>query len=444
MTISTSPKSRIRVAAVAAALASVGLVAGCAGAPDDVAGDELTDSGPIAITWYGSDARNAAVQSVVDSFASENPDVEIETQPTTFEGYWDRLSIQAAANNIPCVTAMQSRYEARYENLGSLMPLDGLVEDGTIDVSGIPKELLDSQRAADGNLYVIPYGAWYEGVVLNEPAIEEAGLTVPDPEGTWDDYVEWGRSVLGKTGAAQWPMSDRGGEITQFQAYAIGRGEELFEDDGSAVAFSEDTLAAWFELWAGAIEDGVVPPAQSTAEQVGIPSPQTDIANGRVLITSTGDNNISDFQITLDQSGLGAVSIASSPTGGNPQVVGTNGWGISTGCGNAKAAAAFIDYFVNNPDAAFTLQTQTGLPPVSSVLEELTASDETSDIIRQRAALFEELVAAGAVIDVWPDNTQKLVNDFRTAYEEVAFGQRAAGDVAADFIAQANTALAGI
>lgn len=431
---------RRRWAAAGAAVVLMVLAACSTEAPPATSGD-LSEEGPLQITWYGSDARNAAVQEVVDMFAKQNPGVTIESQPTTFDKYWDRVSVQAAADNLACVPSMQSRYEARYENRGSLLPLDDLIASGAIDVSGIPAELLDSQRAADGKLYVIPLGIWYEGAVLNAPAIESVGASVPDPNGSWDDYVNWAIQTQPSVAPGTFAIADRGGQLTQFQAFALGRGENLFVD-GKA-GFSEQTLIDWFKLWKSAVDVGAAPSPQATAEEVGMPVVQTQMAQGLNLVTSTGDNNISDFQITLDQNGKGQVSIAPSPTGGKPQVVGTNGWAISANCTNVKNAAAFIDFFINSYEGALILQTQTGLPPVASVLEQLVANPDTSPAIKERATLFGELVDRGALIDVWPDGTQQLVAQFVTAHQEVSFGQTAPEQAAVNFVALVNTALAG-
>jgi multiple sugar transport system substrate-binding protein len=428
-------RRRIAVAAATAIL----LTGSCSAAP--VSGDNLSEEGPVAITWYGSDARNAAVQKVVDGFADSNPDTKIESQPTTFDAYWDRLSVQAAGNNIACVAAMQSRYEARYEDRGSLLALDGLIKDGTIDVSGIPPEVLESQRAADGNLYVIPYGIWYEGAVLNRPAIEKAGADVPPADGTWEDYVDWAIKLQPKLAEDTHAISDHGGSITQFQVFAISRGETLFGE--KEVGFSQQTLVDWFELWDRAVEEGAAPSAETNAEFSGVPTQEGLMAKGRVLTSSTGDNNISDIQIGLDQGDKGEVSIAPSPTGGAAQVVGTNGWSISANCTNVKQSAAFINYFVNSSDGALVLKAQTGLPPVTSILEEQLTHPEVNQAIKDRIELYLQLLEKGALIDVWPDGTQQLVTQLETAYEEVAFGRTTPEKAAADFIAQANTALSG-
>lgn len=437
----TDRNRRTRLPIAVASVGALALLAACSGGEDAPFGDDVPSGGPIAITWYGSDARNAAVQEVVDNWSGENPDVEVTTQPTTFDSYWDRVSVQAAADNVACVAAMQSRYQARYEERDNLMPLDGLIEDGTIDVSGIPESVLESNRNDDGNLYVIPYGIWFEGATMNVPLLEEAGLTPPDPDGSWADYVDWAIEAQPSMPEDAWAIADRGDQITQFQAYAMGEGEDLYGD--GEVGFSQETLTSWFELWTRAVEEGAAPPPEVNAEYAGVPTTQSLMAEGRLMVSSTGDNNISDIQIALDQSDLGVVSIVRSPTGGVPQVVGANGWAISANCENVADSASFIDYFINTPENALILETQTGLPPVTSVLEGMQENPDVSQAIKDRITLYFDLLDQGATVDIWPDGTQTLVSQIATNYEEVAFGRTSPEDAAASFIEQANAALSG-
>src|SRR5699024_8401931 len=155
--------------------------------------------------------------------------------------------------------------------------------------------------------------------------------------------------------------------------------------------------------------EGAAPSGDGTAEYQGVPTAQSMMATGRMLSSFTGDNNMPDFQRTLYQLDLGKVAMAHSPTGAPPQEVGANSWSIAENCANVVDSAALIDFFINSSEAAFVLETQTGLPPVTSILEEMLASDDVDESIKDRISLYDELREAGAVIDVWPDGTQPLI-----------------------------------
>lgn len=420
---------------------SMALLSACGSSGEDGTAGERSDQGQVSIAWYGSDVRNLAVQAVVDAFGEENPDVDLETQPTTFGGHWDRTSVQAAGNNMPCVVAMQSRYQAKYEDLRALRPLDEFIEDGTIDVSGIDPDLVESHRAEDGQLYTIPYGIWFEGAVTNEKLLADHDLSAPEDDWSWENYVSWAGEVQSSLPAGVFPLTDRSGQITQLQAFAQGRGEDLFAD--GEPGFSRETLIAWFELWEGARADGIVPAAQQTVDDSSAPNAQQLMAQGDILVSSTGDNNISDYQETLDELDAGTLAMGPSPTGGETQVVGTNAWSISRNCANTEHSALFIDHFINSSDAALTLEAQTGIAVNDAILDEQLESSEVPDSIKERIELYRDLAANGAVSDIWPDGTQELITVLTSTSEEVAFGRLSPADAADAFIAEVESALAG-
>jgi len=438
-------RRRRRTATVTATVAAICslVVGGCtsAGPTANSGSTSLSNSGPLAITWYGSDARNKVVADAIGQFTTKSPGVTVQQQPTAFAQYWDRLSVMAAAKSLPCVPTMQTRYEAKYEAKGSLLPLDSLVTNGTINTSGISSTALASQHAADGKLYAIPYGFWFEGAVYNSTKLTALGVELPQTNWTWDKYVTWAHTVQPKLSSGVYALGDRGNQITQFQAFAQANGEDLFAKD--KVGFSAKTLTDWFTLWNNAMKDGVVPPANLTAQDYTAPTSANLMAKGLVLVSSTGDNNVADSQVPLSAINGGTLEMVGSPTGGKPQVVGSNSWAIASNCTNVKDAAEFINYFVNTPAVSTTLQAQTGLPVDTSVQDAQLNDASVAPAIKARITLFQNLMKSGARVDVWPDKTQLLVTQFQSTYEQVSFGKTSISAAVASFMSQANTALAG-
>ena len=185
--------ARTAAAIVAACLALLATTTGCGGTGS---GDVLNADGrgpvrgAVDYTWWGSGARNTRTQAVIDLFQKANPKAKVRGQSMAYDSYWTKLNVQAAGHSLPCVPQMQARQLGDYTQRHALIPLDTMVKDGVIDVSGIPKNVLDTGRGPDGRLYMIPYGAAYDGVMYNRTLSKKAGLPDPPADFTWSWYVD--------------------------------------------------------------------------------------------------------------------------------------------------------------------------------------------------------------------------------------------------------------
>ncbi|WP_160299968.1 extracellular solute-binding protein [Devosia geojensis] len=397
-------------------------------------------SGEISFAWWGAEARNRAILEVVAAFEEAHPGVKVLPQPTEFARHWDRVTVQAAAGQVPCIPMMQTRYQVRYENLGALLPLDDLIAEGKIDVSTIPEELIEGHRNADGNLYTLPIGLWFETYQYNWTRLEPTGVGEPQNDWTYEDYIEWARQARTELDEGVYPLSQLGTSITQFQMYAQARGEDLF--DGVEPGFSEETLADWFRLWATASEERLAPDMAMSAEEP-TATPQTYMAQGITLSRTGGDVTASELQAVLNELDGSVVHQAKSPNGNNPLVSGSHTLAISTNCANVDAAAAFIDFWLNDEPAAVRLQSQVGLVPSASLLEAQAADPNSPPTLVDRIEMYTDFADTyGVRIDVWPDNTQHLVNEFRDIYQQVGFGQSSPEDAASQFAEEVRRSLA--
>lgn len=55
------------------------------------------DQVTIKITWWGGDARHEATQKVLDLYTESHPNVKFEAIPAGWDGYFEKLSTQAAS-----------------------------------------------------------------------------------------------------------------------------------------------------------------------------------------------------------------------------------------------------------------------------------------------------------------------------------------------------------
>src|SRR5216683_2123404 len=96
-------------------------------------------SGEITYAWWGATAfRNEVSQAVITLFQQKYPNVKIDPSIADFNTHFQKLTVSAAAGDLPCVPQMQSTALALFADPKILRPLDDLVESKTIDTANVP------------------------------------------------------------------------------------------------------------------------------------------------------------------------------------------------------------------------------------------------------------------------------------------------------------------
>ena len=190
-----------KLASLLLAGAMVFSLAACGGGGDDADGGSDSADGKVTIkiTWWGGDSRHTYTQELLDAYTAENPNVEFEATPAGWEGYFDKLSTQAASGSMPDIVQMDYLYIATYAKNGSLADLSEYIEDGTIDTTNVDDATLNT-GLIDGKMAGIVAGTNALAVTYNPEVLEAAGVEVPTDDWTWDDYVALNTAVAESTG----------------------------------------------------------------------------------------------------------------------------------------------------------------------------------------------------------------------------------------------------
>ena len=451
---STDPRPWWRRTALAAGMLTVALAAtGCTGGTsigdeENVVDDgEVVDGlgdveGDVRLAWWGSGARNEVTNAVADLFTEEYPDVTIEREFADFGAYFERLNVQGSSGNLPCLTQMQGRQLNDYTSRDLFLPLDPMIESGAINVDGIPTEVLDTGRGPDGNLYMVPYGAAYDALVVNRTLAEEAGVGVLEEGYTWEDLVDWANEVQDGLPEGTKALALSGGRPNFLISYMAAQGETLFEE--GQLGFSEEALIEYWEMWEGLREAGVTATPAQMSEQPEQPE-QSYVATGAVVADTAPGNSVINSQATMDGSGSGdqlvGLPLPSGPAGSG-NVLFTSGFAIPASCDNVPTAAAFIDFWANNDEAAAVFASSNGAVTNTEHLEQQLANPELPELRKLDLELYQEIAASEPPTVVYPPGYQATFEDsFTRAYERVSFGEATIEEAVAEFFDEVNAGL---
>jgi len=422
--------------AIALALASLAVRPGLT---QDISGPV---EGTIEYGYWGNARRAELTEAVSRKFEEAHPGTEVLGIVAEYAAYIERLTVQAAAGELPCVTQTQSTFLATYATRGVLIPLDELIQAGKIDISGIPEAILETGRI-NGHLYMLPTGTFLRLIAYNEAMVAEHNIPLPPSRGDFNEYKEWLLAAQEKLPDGVYAGENEGANLFTLYSWIAGHGENFFKD--GKLGFDPELLQRYFEFWEDLRKAGAVIPADRLDEQFGAIE-TTPLSRGHALSATRDIPQIIQVQQTLANAGLPAEikffrnPVVEGAISGN--VPGTNGLSISASCDNIPTAAAYLDFFSNDPRAALAFQSANGVVVSKPAQEALLSSEATPESVRESLQTLSEVVADGDVATAtYPSGYQTLPTLLRRTYEDVALNGRSPAEAAQRFFDEASRTL---
>lgn len=409
-------------------------------------GGDANGSHTIEYSWWGSGERNAKTQAVIDLFTKANPNIKIKPSIAAFTDYWERLTVDSAAKGAPCVPQMQTRYMSDYSTRNNLRPLDSLVESGAIDVSGVPKSVLDTGRGSDGKLYMIPTGVFFYAQHYNADLVSKTGATEPSSDWTWEQREAWLRDAAKKLprgvyGADLYAATDFSGS---FFNYVYGRGQKVFGD--RKLGFDKQLLVDWWTMWDNLRKDGITTTAQMLG---GRPTAveQLPISQGKILLDTQPANQLTQIYNAAAKAKVGTIKNSLLPKGpsGYGVTLGSNGLSISASCPNrdVDASAKFINFFLNDEAGALAYASDNGTVSVTKLQQAQINDPKLPATLKASLSLTEQMIkTANPQPLLIPVGGRAVFDTFTRTATSVFLGQANPSQAADTFFTQANSALA--
>lgn len=126
-----------------------------------------------------------AYGKVVDAFNKEYPQVTIEFESIPFPTYFDKVRNATVARTGPDIVSMYGGEQA-YSYRNGLMPLQDSIDPELQD----DLKYLQDNYSRDGNLYVMPTGAYGYVLQVNQDTFERAGIDPTTGLADWDSLLK--------------------------------------------------------------------------------------------------------------------------------------------------------------------------------------------------------------------------------------------------------------
>lgn len=395
----------------------------------------------IKITWWGSQTRHDQTQQVLDLYTELHPNVTFEVMPSGWDGYFDKLSTQTASGSMPDIVQMDYLYITTYTKNQSVADLQPFLDDGTIDVSNIDENLINTGRI-DGKLSGMILASSLLGVGYNPEVFAEAGVSEPTCNWTWSDYLEINNQILkktGKYGTSVDPTLD-----TNILNYWIRQhGAALFSADKKSLGYGDDKIVAdYFAMWK-ALMDGDQMPNPDEFEQISTLGMEAGpVVTGDAGMIFEWNNYASKVSANNDK-----IKVATPPLADNTTEKGL--WlkpgmffSIADTSNVKKEAAQFINWFINSKEANDIMMAERGTPVSSEIREHLLGAGKLAQQQRDMFRYVDEAMPlCGDTPDPDPVGMSEVNAAFKNAAAKAFYGQLSNNEAAAAFREEANTIL---
>lgn len=182
---------RRAVCVFSVALVTAGLAA-CGGSTpkstSNALGGEVPDEDVTLKVWTfqleNYEGGEEAYSKVADAFKEKYPQVTIDWESIPFPTYFDKIRNATVARTGPDIVSMYGGEQA-YSYRNGLMPLQDAIDPALKD----DLNFLPENYSRDGNLYVMPIGAYGWALQINEDIFDQAKIDPEEGLNDWDSLL---------------------------------------------------------------------------------------------------------------------------------------------------------------------------------------------------------------------------------------------------------------
>ncbi len=447
-----------RVAALGLAGIMVGSLAACGGgSTSDQGGSQSAgttqaegssadsqEEVTLKISWWGNQNRHDYTQKILDKYTELHPNVKFEAMPSGWDGYFDKLSTQAASGTMPDIVQMDYLYITTYAKNNSLADLQPYVDNGTIDVSGISDEVVNAGKI-DDKLAGIVGSTGCLAVGYNPDVFKEAGMEEPNASGnwTWDDFVKTAKEVKEKTGKLGVTSTGVVDDTNLFNFWVRQHGEQLFSDDNKSLGYKDDQIMVdYLDMWKDLMDAGAAANPDEYAQIVTLGQEAGPVVTGDAAMINENNNYASKLS-----SRNGNLEVTIPPVNETNTKAMWNKPGyflcISETSKIKDEAAKFIDWFINSEESNDIMMAERGVPSSSKVRDYLVNSGKMDEKQKEMFAYADEVLEySGKAPAPDPIGISEVGESFKNCAYKAFYGEMSTADAAASFRKTADEILA--
>ncbi|MDO4327822.1 MAG: ABC transporter substrate-binding protein [Lachnospiraceae bacterium] len=396
----------------------------------------------LRFAWWGGEERHNATLAAIEKYEELNPNVTIEPEYGGFDGYQQKLITQLSGNSAADIIQIDQPWLADINKQGDLL-MDLSTVDA-IDLSQFDETFLKNCLEFNGKTVGLPTGMNTNVFLYNKSVLEDDRFGA-DQTLSWQELMEIGMEM--HTQDPDFYLLNVEQTILNLMLHSYlnqKTGEYIFNNDYERT-FTEEQLAEGFQMIVDWIDNGVIEPAEVNGIYVNRWYENPKWIDGKLGICQVWLS--SQSTATVD----GAIDVGVMPmvrdadgVGSGVMIRPSQVYSIPSSTKYPEEATRFLNWLVNDPEAAAILKDTRGVPASAAAREVLLDMGILSE---ENNSVVENAMAAGAMTipnlptgdmeQMWldaiqeveykvaspADKAKELVTDFDELLEELKSNQ---------------------
>ncbi len=236
-----------KVTVTGAILATIMLLTGCS----STGGGEGDKVDLRYAIW--DDTHMEAINTLIDEYESENPNINIELEQYTYNDYWTKMETSSAGGSAPDIFWMDARSISKYADNGMVINMEELIKENNMDMSNYLDNLTGIYKY-NGDQYAIPTFWDDQIMIINTRLMKEYNISEPKENWTWEEMIAWLEEAKSKLPEDIYPITSYftgSNQAGVFNEIASAGGKIISDDKKTALLNtpeSKDGYTKYFEL----------------------------------------------------------------------------------------------------------------------------------------------------------------------------------------------------
>lgn len=410
----------------------VGCSKGSSVDPNETVSSKETKAKSVSLrfAWWGSDSRHKATLEAIELYKEKYPNVTIEAEYGGFDGYEQKIKTQLAGGSAPDIMQLDQPWLPELAKGTLLLDLNN---QQSLDIKGFNDNFLKDFSIFNNMLVGLPTGTNARIMIFNKTLADKMGVPT-DLTWTWDNLLEEGKKLHDQDEKMFLLNSDTGLISNMLRSILRQKSNSPLIKDDYSLSFSKGDATDALDWIQKAYQVGVFQPLGESQLFSGKTDQNPKWINQEVVGAEAWSSEISKFKGTLPKdvttktvlpaldkgSKTGAALIRPS------QVISINGKSE-----NPEEAIKFVNWFLNDKEAALVLGDVRAVPAVDSSKKAIVDANKLDKDVSLAVDLGTQ---SQAIPDNAISNNTELGAILNDVIQGIAFGKQTPEQGADDLI----------